>query len=146
MTDKEYMQIAIDISKKAKYPYGAIIVKDNKIIGRSDSQTIVSKTIYEHAELIAIEDASKDKLYGALKGATMYASCESCIMCMGAILYEEIDKLYFAATLEDSSKYVTKEIEVSIQKIKELANSNIEIVSEFMRNEALQVLKEYGGK
>ena len=36
MTDREYMQIAIDISKKAKYPYGAIVVKDDKIIGRSD--------------------------------------------------------------------------------------------------------------
>lgn len=43
MTDKEYMQIAIDISKKAKYPYGAIVVKDGKIIGRSDSKKVKLK-------------------------------------------------------------------------------------------------------
>lgn len=57
MTDKDYMNIAIELSKKAYYPYGAIIVKDNKIIGRSDKDVPVSKTAYSHAELRAIEDA-----------------------------------------------------------------------------------------
>lgn len=57
MTDKEYMDLAIELSGKAYYPYGAIIVKDNKIIGRSDSDTPVSKSAFSHAELRAIEDA-----------------------------------------------------------------------------------------
>lgn len=71
MTDKEYMQIAIDISKKSKYPYGAIVVKDNKIIGRSDSEKVKIDTCYTHAEFIAIQDALKENnLYGELKGAT----------------------------------------------------------------------------
>lgn len=60
MTDKEYMQIAIDISKTAKYPYGAIVVKDDKVIGRSDSLRVKNETCYRHAEFIAIQDALKD--------------------------------------------------------------------------------------
>ena len=57
MTDKEYMDIAIEISKKAVYPYGAIIVKDNQIIGRSDVDSPVCKSGFAHAEITAIENA-----------------------------------------------------------------------------------------
>ena len=52
--DEKFMDIAIEISKNAKYPYGAIIVKDGEIIGRSDDNTLISKTMYTHAELMAI--------------------------------------------------------------------------------------------
>ena len=114
MTDKEYMQIAIDISKKSKHPYGAIVVKDNKIIGRSDSEKVKIDTCYTHAEFVAIQDALKENnLYGELKGATMYVSCEPCTMCMGAILYEEFDKIVYGAKLEDSNNYYCSEVLIS---------------------------------
>ena len=58
--DEKFMDIAIEISKNAKYPYGAIIVKDGEIIGRSDDDTLMSKTMYTHAELMAIESACKE--------------------------------------------------------------------------------------
>ncbi len=51
MTDEQFMDIAIDISKKAEFPFGAIIVKNGEIIGRSDDETIVQKSIFTHAEL-----------------------------------------------------------------------------------------------
>ena len=66
MKDKEYMQIAIDISTKAKYPYGAIVVKDNKIIGRSDSKRVKIDTCYTHAEFVAIQDALKENNLGLM--------------------------------------------------------------------------------
>lgn len=67
MTDEQYIDIAIEISKNAKYPYGAIVVKDNQIIGRSDENTLMETSMYSHAELEAIESASKNKnLYGDL--------------------------------------------------------------------------------
>ena len=110
--DNKFMDIAIEISKNAKYPYGAIIVKDGKIIGRSDDETLMSKTMYSHAELMAIESACKNNsnLYGELKGTTMYVSCEPCMMCMGAILYEEISRIVYATTIEDSNQYICKEV------------------------------------
>ena len=52
MTDKEYMQIAIDISKTAKYPYGAIVVKDDKVIGRSDSLRVKNETCISMQNLL----------------------------------------------------------------------------------------------
>jgi len=76
MTDEDFMSVAIDISAKAKYPFGAIVVKDGEIIGRSDAEVTVSKSWLRHDELVALEDASKGGLYGALEGAIMYCSCE----------------------------------------------------------------------
>ncbi len=142
MPDKEFMQIAIDISKQAKYPYGAIIVKNGEIIGRSDSNKVVNNTPFNHAELIAIQDALKDNnLYGELKGSTMYVSCEPCPMCMGAILYEEFDRLVYAAKLEDSDKHYCPEVLISCEAIAEnTKNRNIKIKN-IMRDEAVEIIK-----
>jgi tRNA(Arg) A34 adenosine deaminase TadA len=141
-SDFEYMRIAIDISKKAKYPYGAIVVKDGKIIGRSDVEGIKNETCYTHPEFVAIQSALKNNnLYGELEGSTMYVSCEPCPMCMGAILYEKFDKLVYGATLEDSDKYYCEEILISCETIaKNTKNRKIEIVN-IMREEAVEVLK-----
>ena len=145
MTDEQYIDIAIDISKKAKYPYGAIVVKDNEIIGRSDDNTLMSKSMYSHAELMAIESACKGNknLYGELKGSTMYVSCEPCMMCMGAILYEEISRIVYATTIEDSNEYICKEVICDVNELAKCAKSNIEIVNEYKREEGLEVLKSY---
>lgn len=143
--DEKFIDIAIEISKNAKYPYGAIVVKDNKIIGRSDDDTLISKSMYSHAELMAIESACKNNknLYGELKGATMYVSCEPCMMCMGAILYEQFDRLVYASTIEDSDKYICKEVICNTEELARVANSKIEIVPELNRDSAIQVLKKY---
>ncbi len=144
-SDEQYIDIAIEISKKAKYPYGAIIVKDNIIIGRSDGKTLMETSMYSHAELEAIESASKNKnLYGDLKGATMYVSCEPCMMCMGAIMYEEFDKLVYAATLQDSNDYYCPEIMTNIDELLKYSKNKIEIVKELHREKAVEILKARG--
>ena len=145
MNDEQYINITIEISKNSKYPYGAIVVKDDEIIGRSDDNTIISKTMYSHAELMAIESACKNNknLYGELKGSTMYVSCEPCMMCMGAILYEQFDRLVYASTIEDSDEYICKEVICSSEKLAKMTNSRIEIVPELNREKAIEVLKKY---
>ena len=143
MTDEQYIDIAIEISKHAKYPYGAIVVKDGEIIGRSDDNTLMATSMYSHAELEAIESASKNKnLYGDLKGATIYVSCEPCMMCMGAILYEEFSKVVYAATLQDSNDNYCSELITDIDVLANYANSKIEIVKELHRDKAVEVLKK----
>lgn len=148
--DEKFIDIAIELSKKAVYPYGAIIVKNGEIIGRSDSDVPVSKTAYSHAELRAIEDAM-DHLGGHLcaeggKDCVIYSSCEPCAMCMGAILYTGIEKLVYGATLEDSKECVN-DILVKAQVIADnCKNRNIEIIKEVHRDKAVEVLKMKGEK
>jgi len=142
MRDEEYIDIAIEISKNAKYPYGAIVVKDDMILGRSDDKTLMETSMYSHAELEAIESASKSKnLYGDLKGATMYVSCEPCMMCMGAILYEEFSKIVYAATLQDSNDIYCPEMLTDIDELAKYSKNKIEIVKELHREKAVEVLK-----
>ncbi len=147
MSDEQYIDIAIDISSKAKYPYGAIVVKDGKIIGRSDDKTLMEISMYSHAELEAIESASKNKnLYGELKGSTLYVSCEPCMMCIGALLYEEFDKIVYAATLQDSNDIYCPEKITDIDDLVKYASNKIEIVKELHRDKAIEVLKNYKEK
>lgn len=144
MTDEQYIDIAIEISKKAKHPYGAIVVKDGAIIGRSDDRTLIEASMYSHAELEAIESASKNKnLYGDLKGATIYVSCEPCMICMGAILYEEFDKLVYAATLQDSNDNYCHEMITNIDELAKYSKNKIEIVKALHRDKAIEVLKNH---
>lgn len=145
MTDEQYIDIAIEISKTAKYPYGAIVVKENQIIGRSDDKTLMETSMYSHAELEAIESASNNKnLYGDLKGATIYVSCEPCMMCMGAILYEEFSKVVYAATLKDSNDNYCPEMITDIDELSKYSKERIEIVKELHREKAIEVLKMRG--
>lgn len=145
--DEKFIDIAIELSKKAVYPYGAIIVKNGEIIGRSDSDVPVSKTSYSHAELRAIEDAM-DHLGGHLcaeggKDCVIYSSCEPCAMCMGAILYTGIEKLVYGATLEDSKECVN-DILVKAQVVADnCKNRNIEIIKELHREKAVEVLRSF---
>ena len=98
--------------------------------------------MYSHAELEAIESASKNKnLYGDLKGATIYVSCEPCMMCMGAILYEEFSKIVYAATLQDSNDNYCPEMITNIDELAKYGNSEIEIIKELHREKAIEVLK-----
>lgn len=145
MNDEKFIDMAIEISKNAKYPYGAIVVKDGKIIGRSDDKTLIETSMYSHAELEAIESASKRKnLYGDLKGATMYVSCEPCMMCMGAILYEEFSKIVYAATLQDSNDNYCPEMITDIDTLANFTKNKIEIVKELHRDKAVEILKLRG--
>lgn len=142
MSDLEYMDIAVEISKKAQFPYGAIVVKEGKIIGRSDDDTLINKGMFTHAELSAIESASKyNNLYGELKGATLYTTCEPCMMCMGAILYEQFDRLLIGATLQDSNDYYAKEMIVDVEILAKYANNNIKIEKGLRRDEIIEILK-----
>ena len=145
MTDEEYIDIAIEISKNAKNPYGAIVFKNNEIIGRSDDKTLIETSMFTHAELEAIESASKNKnLYGDLKDATIYVSCEPCMMCMGAILYEKFKKIVYSATLQDSNDYYCPEIMTNIDELSKYSNNKIEIIKELHRERAIEVLKAKG--
>jgi guanine deaminase len=105
----DFMQEAIKEAQKGIRnneggPFGAVIVMDNKIIGRGHNQVIKLNDPTAHAEIQAIRDACKNIENFSLKGATIYTTCEPCPMCFGAIHWARIDKVIFAATLEDAAK------------------------------------------
>lgn len=99
------MKEALKEGKKAfdigEIPIGAIIVKDNKIIGRGHNIKENSKDPTMHAEIIAIKEACKNIGDWRLNGCCMYVTLEPCPMCTGAILQSRISKLYIGTFNKD---------------------------------------------
>lgn len=84
-------------------PFGAVIVKDGKIISKGTNLVTSSNDPTAHAEMVAIRNACKDLTSFQLDGCDIYASCEPCPMCLGAIYWARPDNLYFAGTKTDAA-------------------------------------------
>lgn len=104
----DFMQIAINLSKKGMEggkggPFGAIVVKDDKVIGQGYNSVLADNDPTAHAEVLAIRDACKKLNSFQLEGCEIYTSCEPCPMCLGAIYWARPDKVYYANTREDAA-------------------------------------------
>ena len=102
---KKAIQHALsNVSENYGGPFGAVVVKDGEIIGRGSNCVTQTNDPTAHAEIVAIREATKKIGSFSLEGCEIYASCEPCPMCLGAIYWSRIDKLYYAATKEDAAK------------------------------------------
>lgn len=101
MYQEEFMLKAIDLAKRARseneVPIGAVIVKDNKIIGSGYNKRENSKNALSHAEIIAINEACENISNFRLENADIYVTIEPCAMCAGAIVNARLKNLYFGA-------------------------------------------------
>jgi len=103
------MKEAISLSEKGVQdneggPFGCIIVKDNKIIGRGNNKVTSTNDPTAHAEIIAIREACNTLGEFQLEDCEIYTSCEPCPMCLGAIYWARAQIIYYANTREDAAK------------------------------------------
>ncbi|MBQ7551165.1 MAG: nucleoside deaminase [Bacteroidales bacterium] len=108
MYQKEFMLEAIALSKLCLKsgkggPFGAVVVKDGKIVGRGSNHVTINNDPTAHAEVMAIRDACKNLNTFQLTGCEIYTSCEPCPMCLGAIYWARPDRIYYAANKDDAA-------------------------------------------
>lgn len=108
MYQKEFMMEAIELSKKCLEtgkggPFGAVVVKDGKIVGRGSNHVTINNDPTAHAEVMAIRDACHNLHTFQLDGCELYTSCEPCPMCLGAIYWARPDRIYYAGSQFDAS-------------------------------------------
>jgi tRNA(Arg) A34 adenosine deaminase TadA len=108
MSKEEFMREAIRLSienvEQGKGgPFGAVVVKDGKIIARGANEVTASNDPTAHAEVVAIRKACAGLNSFQLSGCEIYCSCEPCPMCLGAIYWARPDKIYFANTKADAA-------------------------------------------
>ena len=147
----EFMKVAIDLSddnfeKNYGGPFGACIVKDNKIISKGINQVIKDNDPTAHAEITAIRNACKTLKTHDLSGCEIYTSCYPCPMCLSAIIWSNIKKVYYANTKEDAKEIGFRD-DFIYDYIKKLSN-NIEDKSildlrSLNRDEAIEIFKKY---
>lgn len=98
------IQLAIDNVREVKGgPFGAVVVKDGVIIGEGANAVTVTNDPTAHAEVLAIREACRHMHSFELKGTELYTSCEPCPMCLGAIYWSRVDRVYYAATQQQAS-------------------------------------------
>lgn len=103
-----YMQIADELAKQNLVtnnggPFGAVIVKDGTIVGVGNNHVLESNDPTAHAEVIAIRDACKNLNTYDLNGCKLYTSCYPCPMCLSAIMWSNIQTVYYGNTKEDAA-------------------------------------------
>lgn len=131
-----------NIEKQNGGPFGAVVVKDGKIVGRGSNRVTSQNDPTAHAEVEAIRDACKNLDTFNLEGCEIYASCEPCPMCLGAIYWAHLSKLYYAGTKDDAAKanfddsFIYKEFELSKDK-RSIPSSQL------MRDKAVEVFDQW---
>ena len=85
-------------------PFGAVVVKDGEIVGRGSNHVLANNDPTAHAEVTAIRDACKNLGTYDLTGCEIYTSCYPCPMCLSAIIWANIKKVYYGNTKEDAAR------------------------------------------
>mgnify|MGYP006194610953 FL=1 len=124
---EKFMRMAIELAEQNVLqnlgtPFGAVIVKDGEVIGKSANIVTQSIDPTAHAEIAAIRLACEKINSFDLSGAVIYTSCEPCPMCLGALYWSKIQTIYFANTKQDAAKinfddeFIYKEFEKPMEK------------------------------
>lgn len=125
--DQEFMQRAIELAREGVAnnqggPFGAVVVKDGKIIGESCNVVTSTNDPTAHAEVSAIRKACQKLGSFQLEGCVIYTSCEPCPMCLGAIYWARPDKVYYGCHREDAAaigfddQFIYDELDQPIEK------------------------------
>ena len=141
--DSSFMGLAIQEAEKAftnnEVPVGAIIVQQNKIIGKGRNRVIENQNVSSHAEIEAIIDASKNVKNYRLNKSTIYISLEPCHMCVKAIVDARIDEIVFAAPEPKTGSII------SIDNLLDRISFNHKVSYRYglMKEESSKLLKDF---
>ena len=144
--DKKFMRKAIALSiqniQKGGGPFGAVIVKDGKVIATGVNRVTKNTDPTAHAEVTAIRKASKKLGTFDLAGCDIYTSCEPCTMCLGAVYWAHLDKMYYGNTKADAKNigfddsFIYDEIELKPEKRRLLT-------TQLLSDEAIEAFKAW---
>ncbi len=148
--EEKFMQEAIALSQKGISqneggPFGCIIVKDDKIVGRGNNKVTSSNDPTAHAEIVAIRDACSNLETFQLEGCEVYTSCEPCPMCLGAIYWARPKVIYFANTRQDAADIGFDDSMIYEEMNTGIENRKIPIIK-LGRESALKIFGEWACK
>lgn len=119
--DRRFMKMAADLAEKnidnGGGPFGAVIVRDGKVISTGVNTVTLTNDPTAHAEVNAIRNACRDLSTFSLSGCTVYSSCEPCPMCLSALYWAGVSRIYYGNTQEDadaidfSDRFIYRELE-----------------------------------
>ena len=137
---KRAIKLSIESVNKGGGPFGCVIVKDEKIVSEGSNKVTSSKDPTAHGEIVAIREACKKVNNFSLSGFELYSSCEPCPMCLSAIYWARIDKVYYANTRQDAQKIDFDDSLIYSEFQKSIDKRKIPM-AQMMRDEALKAFE-----
>ncbi len=151
--NKKYMEMAIALAvenvRNGGGPFGAVIVRDGEVLATGVNRVTPNHDPTAHAEVMAIRTACEKLGTFVLEGCDIYSSCEPCPMCLGAIYWAHIDRLFYGCNKQDAAEagfddsFIYKELELNASerrlKTEELLSKEAMAVFDEWRNKADKV-------
>ncbi len=148
--EEKWMEIAIEEAKKAPWPFGAAIVIDGQLVSQAGSGDGADNDIdpTAHAEVNAIRFACKAlNTHGLPTHAVIYASCEPCAMCMGAIWYSGIRNIVYGSSIEEMQSYFPwKDLAFPNDTLQKLTNGELQVQKGFLKEKVMGVYKNHSAR
>ena len=146
---KKFMAKAIELSINSANtiggPFGSVIVKDNKIIAEGSNKVTFLNDPTAHGEVVAIREACKKLKTFDLTGCEIYTSCEPCPMCLSAIYWARLDKIYYANTREDAKNIDFDDSFIYLEIPKKISDRKIKM-TQILRDDALKAFEIWDKK
>tara|TARA_Y100001970_G_C14000960_1_gene733365 strand:- start:110 stop:580 length:471 start_codon:yes stop_codon:yes gene_type:complete len=139
------IELSIQSAKTSGGPFGSVIVKDNKIISEGYNKVTSTNDPTAHGEIVAIREACKKLNTFNLTGCDIYSSCEPCPMCLSAIYWSHIDKIFYANTREDA-KNIDFDDSLIYKEINKDKNDRKIKMFQMHRDEALEAFTIWNNK
>ena len=140
----KFMLKAIELSIKSADtiggPFGCVIVEDNKIISEGYNKVTSTNDPTAHGEIVAIREACLKLNTFNLSGCELYSTCEPCPMCLSAIYWSHIDKIFYANTRDDAKNIDFDDSFIYSEINKKIGDRKIQMI-QMLRDEALKAFK-----
>jgi guanine deaminase len=143
---RQAIRLSIQMMRRGQGgPFGAVVVKGNRIVGRGCNQVTSANDPTAHAEIVAIRDACQRLKTFKLDGCDLYTSCEPCPMCLAATYWARLDHLYYGNTRKDAAKiafdddFIYREVALPIGRRKL-------VMKQVLHQEALAAFIEWQNK
>src|SRR5262245_61122601 len=146
MNDKEWMQLAIEAARTGiqtgQTPFGACLVRGDKLICAMHNHVWSDGDITAHAEITALREACRELKRIDLSDCTIYSTCEPCPMCFTACHWARIPRIVYGASIEDAQAAGFRELTLSNQKLRELGAGTVDIQGGLLKEECVALFTE----
>lgn len=142
----EAIRVSIQMMRRGKGgPFGAVVVRKGRIVGKGWNQVTSANDPTAHAEVVAIRDACRRLKTFQLDDCELYTSCEPCPMCLSAMYWSRLKKVYYANTRQDAADIDFDDDFIYTEVARPIAKRKL-VMKQMMRSEAMAAFEEWKSK
>lgn len=144
MSHEHFMKEALVEARQGDLPYGAVIVRDNKIVIRAHNTAQTDNDVSAHAEINALRAFTKQYGYSldVLSGYTLYTTCEPCPMCAAACIWAGVSSVVFGASTSQLMELGQEQIELNCQAVADRGFQPLKVLGGVLADECLELFRQ----